>query len=202
MDEFLEASKGWNEVLTVALSLLATIGAGTIVAALIASLSSRRDLAMRRRVETHKVFFQASALAHGRGEGGATVEVGEQIAAMYVVADLAVRDKWLREPGINQLKEQITWFSALRENRATDMIPDITKGPEDELPHEKWARRKRDAEEIHEYRQHHNAIRLMMAATDALQIARGYGTWWGRLKSKLKGKNNSKFSRVKMVYPD
>lgn len=189
-------------MITVVVTLLAAIGIGTIIAGLITSLSARRDLAMRRRVETHKVFFQASALAHGRGYGGATVEVGEQIAAMYVMADLAGRDKWLREPGINQLNEQITWFDALRQKRATDMVPGFTKVPEDELSREKWAWCKKDAEEMHAFHQHHSAARLMVAAADALQIARGNGTRWRHPKLKLKDQHSFEASQVKMVYSD
>lgn len=88
---------------TVGAALLAALGLGSLGAALISSRASKRDVAMRRRVETAKVFMAVSARAHGTREDGSQVGAGERAAALFLLADLAVRDKELRWAGAAQL---------------------------------------------------------------------------------------------------
>lgn len=97
----------WFEILGLILS-------GSIVGALLTWVTATRDLALRRRMQTMDTFLRISARAHGYRESGSdsSVGTGEQIAAMFLLADLANRDKWLRTAAVAQLDEELTWLHA------------------------------------------------------------------------------------------
>jgi hypothetical protein len=84
---------------------------GTIVGSFLTWLVATRSLALRRRIETTSTFLSIAATAHGRrvdSDGG--VGVGEQIAAMWLLADLGNRDKWLRKAAVGFLDDELTWL--------------------------------------------------------------------------------------------
>lgn len=86
---------------------------GTVLGALVGSvltyLSATRDLSLRRRMATIDIFLKVSARAHGYADDRGKVGIGEQVAAVYLLADLANRDVWLRHAAIQQLKEVELW---------------------------------------------------------------------------------------------
>lgn len=92
--------------------LVAAFLGGGALGAVLTWWASTRDLALRRRIETMNAFLKIAARAHGYREGheDMTVGTGEQSAAMFLVADLATRDKWLREAAIQLLDEEISWL--------------------------------------------------------------------------------------------
>ncbi|MFI7583154.1 hypothetical protein ACH9DO_05100 [Kocuria sp. M1N1S27] len=80
---------------------------GVLIGIVVSAWHNSKDLRMRRRVETVKVFLAVSARAHGVREDGTEIGMGERIAAVHLLADLAARDGWLRHAGENQLAEEL-----------------------------------------------------------------------------------------------
>ncbi|GAA1336266.1 hypothetical protein JOE65_000480 [Arthrobacter roseus] len=96
------------------IEILVVLISGGAVGALGTWATATRDLALRRRMETTDVFMRVSARAHGYRENhtSSTVGTGEQMAAMFLVADLANRDKWLRKAAVQLLDEECYWLEA------------------------------------------------------------------------------------------
>ncbi|WP_141392814.1 hypothetical protein [Glutamicibacter sp. BW77] len=84
---------------------------GSLIGALLTYLTATRDLALRRRMQTIDIFLRVAARAHGYADERGPVGLGEQVAAIYLMADLANRDKWLRKAGIGHLGEVLKWSS-------------------------------------------------------------------------------------------
>ena len=91
----------------------AVVGAlAGIVGTILTYLASSRELRLRRRTETIGLFLRVAGTAHGRRDGAdGDVGTGEQMAAMFLLADLASRDDWLRAAGSNFLDEQMVWLT-------------------------------------------------------------------------------------------
>lgn len=114
----------WIALAVALLGFLGTVSAALVGGGWIghrwAHQRGMEDLELRKRTETHKVFFQASTRAHARretGDGG--VGTGEQIAALYVVADMGARDEWLYDAAVNQLDDQVEYFkTSIEESKA------------------------------------------------------------------------------------
>lgn len=103
--------------------LLFGIG-GTIVASGVTLLISTRDLGLKRRTDTIDRFLRTASVAHGYpvDERSGSVGTGEQIAAIFLVADLARRDKWLRLSGLAFLEELSTWLEHSEGDAATRLL--------------------------------------------------------------------------------
>jgi hypothetical protein len=82
-----------------------------ILGAVVTLLVGMRGLALRRRTDTISTFMQVSARAHGYHDDGVTsVGAGQQVAAIYLVADLGTRDPWLRQSAAGQLAAQVASY--------------------------------------------------------------------------------------------
>ncbi|MEV7607914.1 hypothetical protein AB0N61_00365 [Microbacterium sp. NPDC089320] len=108
--------------------LLFGIGA-TLITSVVTLLISTRDLGLRRRTETIDRFLRTAAIAHGYpvDERAQSVGTGEQIAAIYLVADLARRDRWLRTSGIAFLDELCEWLGKLNTPTASRLLEAATE---------------------------------------------------------------------------
>jgi len=74
-------------------------------------LVSSKELRLRQRTETIDRFMKVAAIAHGnQDDRERTVGMGEQVAAIFLLADLANRDDWLRKAGISFLDETAVWL--------------------------------------------------------------------------------------------
>lgn len=88
---------------------------GTAVTAAVTLFLGRSEFKLKRRVETLKFFGQISTRAQGHREDHPEARVGtsEQIAAMYLLAELANEYEWLRPAVVSQLDDQHRefWYS-------------------------------------------------------------------------------------------
>lgn len=105
----------WVTLLVGTLSFLGAIGAAVLGGGWVGHhLTHRRgmeDLNLRARVETTKTFLTVSARAHGYTDDRKdSVGAGEQIAAIYLMADMGDRDPWLYWAASKQLEDQIPWL--------------------------------------------------------------------------------------------
>lgn len=82
---------------------------GSLVGGILTYLVAVRDLALRRRMETIDIFLRVAARGHGYADERGPIGLGEQVAAIYLMADLANRDEWLNTAAINHLKEVENW---------------------------------------------------------------------------------------------
>ena len=112
----------WTPLLTGGL-----LGAvGTVVAGLIGAsfvfLHNSRDLQLRRRLETTKVFADVSSRAHGNRPDGTPIGPGERMAALYLLADMSTRDQWLTRAAHKQLLEEreLLWKESQDADAETD----------------------------------------------------------------------------------
>lgn len=62
-------------------------------------------------METIDIFLRVAARAHSYADDhpGGSIGSGDQVAALYLMADLANRDKWLHRATVNHLKEVVSW---------------------------------------------------------------------------------------------
>ncbi|MDS2173828.1 hypothetical protein Q7C18_14065 [Nesterenkonia sp. CL21] len=78
-------------------------------AAVVAAIVSFRDLHLRRRLESSKQFLSLFASAHGRPQGRDAIGIGEQVAAVHLIADFAAKDKMLRSAAREGLQDLSSW---------------------------------------------------------------------------------------------
>lgn len=96
------------------INVLATLGVGAVIGSILTWVVATRDLALRRRTQTIDAFLRVATQAHGvrPGQPGhETVGIGEQVAAIHLLADLARRDRWLRKAGIAFLDDLTRWMT-------------------------------------------------------------------------------------------
>ncbi|ALU40883.1 hypothetical protein AS188_15295 [Kocuria flava] len=83
----------------------------TVIVGGLAFWHNSRDLGLRTKIEHYKMFMEVSRRAHGyAGSGEDTVGIGEQIAALHLLADITNGDPSLRHAGAAQLDAQIDWY--------------------------------------------------------------------------------------------
>lgn len=83
----------------------------TVIGGGLAFWQNSRDLRLRTKIEHYKMFMEVSRRAHGyAGSGEEAVGIGEQIAALHLLADITNGDTSLRNAGIAQLSTQIDWY--------------------------------------------------------------------------------------------
>lgn len=111
---FLMFMNGWppQAVAAVVAAVIALFGVA--LSSFLTWRAARTKLRLDRRVETVKVFLEVSKRAQSRPEHpwGGHKDVGETMAAMYLLADLAHRDRWLRPAGREQLHQELDWLKA------------------------------------------------------------------------------------------
>lgn len=85
---------------------------GVLISAVLNWLIAGRKLSLDRRVETLKVFLEVSQRAQSRPIPIASghEKIGETMAAMYLLADMSRRDRWLRTAGREQLHQELDWL--------------------------------------------------------------------------------------------
>lgn len=123
-------------------SLLSGVLGGTAIGAVLTYVVSVRSLSLQRRVETIGIFRQVTTAAHGFRDGSEWgVGVGEQLAAIYLVADLGRRDEWLSISALAFLQDLKTW--------SAELPPPEPDGTTDMMKVQVRARVNRAAEQAH-----------------------------------------------------
>jgi hypothetical protein len=97
-----------GEGIVVALVAAGGVGLGAVLTWLVAT----RDLALRRRMQATDAFMRIAARAHGYRENHekSTVGSSEQIAAIYLLAGLGKKFRWLRPACQAFLDDEARWL--------------------------------------------------------------------------------------------